>query len=180
MKTESNDVPYPAVKQQRADGEEGPLVPLGQDSPGVKDELQDKGADGCLGCHRQPGGRSFYVAGEPLEWAFHEGRGKWCRDCYNCWRVQYSLTHTLELFGQWLKMSRNFKEWQVALVAYLSLKFEKCSQIRKKSLQKRIKNDQVARPLVRFLIGANRHLPFDDAKQNHSCVQLRLCDKWGQ
>ena len=97
-----------------------------------------KGADGCLGCHRQPGGRSFYVAGEPLDWAFHECRGKWCRDCYNCWRVQYSHTHPLALFGQWLKMSGNFKEWQVTLVAYMSLTFENCSQIRQDTLQKRI------------------------------------------
>ena len=75
-------------------------------------------------------------------------------------------------------MSRNFKEWQVTLVAYMSLKFEKGSQIRKKSLKRRIKTIKWLAHLFGFSLEPTAIFPLK--MPSKTTAELRLCDKWGQ
>jgi hypothetical protein len=62
---------------------------------------------------------------QPIIWAYAELRGAWCTDCFNVWRTIYSGHHSLTLFSKHLKVStENQHEFEVFLVAFLSIKLE--------------------------------------------------------
>lgn len=109
---------------------------------GEEDEHQ---ASYCLGCQRQKGvDRCFLVTEKVVEWAWSDGRGRFCLDCYSTWRTLYKDTHTLSLFTSWIRSPGNRKGFLVNLAASLSLVWEGAKRITSQMIK-----DRVA--LIKFL-----------------------------
>ena len=91
----------------------------------VEEEAGEK-IQTCNGCARIKGSSVCFVnMDESVQWPSGSGgRGLWCRDCHTTWRTYFSATHTLLLFSKWIRVESNFKDFEAALVAYLSLRAE--------------------------------------------------------
>ena len=91
----------------------------------VEEEAGEK-IQTCNGCARIKGSSVCFVnMDESVQWPSGSGgRGLWCRDCHTTWRTYFSATHTLLLFSKWVRVESNFKDFEAALVAYLSLRAE--------------------------------------------------------
>jgi hypothetical protein len=114
------------VKDEGADhegDEQGLLsvVKFEEDAVGEKTQSQT-----CNGCARIKGSSVCFVnMDEFVQWpSGSSGRGLWCRDCHTTWRTYFSATHTLLFFSKWIRVERNFKDFEAALVAYLSIRAE--------------------------------------------------------
>jgi hypothetical protein len=44
----------------------------------------------CPGCDRSRSDYCYFTMNLPVPWAFQDGRGVWCRDCHNAYRVMYA------------------------------------------------------------------------------------------
>lgn len=85
----------------------------------------------CSGCWRvvdEPNA-DFLEVGSPAAWALPNGKGLWCRDCFNVWRTLYQGTIPLGILGVWLQAPEHKDEFSVALAAYLTLKREGAEKI---------------------------------------------------
>ena len=91
----------------------------------VEEEVGEK-IQTCNGCARIKGSSVCFVnMDELVQWPPGSGgRGLWCRDCHTTWRTHFSATHTLLLFSKWIRVESNFRDFDAALVAYLSLRAE--------------------------------------------------------
>ena len=91
----------------------------------VEEEVGEK-IQTCNGCARIKGSSVCFVnMDELVQWPPGSGgRGLWCRDCHTTWRTHFSATHTLLLFSKWIRVESNFRDFEAALVAYLSLRAE--------------------------------------------------------
>lgn len=94
--------------------------------PDEDDHEDGSPADGldpvCLGCGRgKRSGRDFADPGRPVTWAFTDGRGQWCRECHTTWRTAFSGSHTLSLFGAWIRVPENLRTFHTYLLAYITL-----------------------------------------------------------
>lgn len=79
----------------------------------------------CLGCGRgKRSGVDFLDGSRPVAWAFPDGRGHWCKDCHSTWRTAFSGSHTLPLFGAWLRVPDNLRAFQAHVLAYVTLMHE--------------------------------------------------------
>ena len=88
----------------------------------------------CLGCKRSnTTGQCYIVPDEQITWAFFKNgkpRGKWCRDCYTVWRTNFLQTHSLTLFGKWLRQApSNQESFEWMLIASLTLRAENVEKI---------------------------------------------------
>ena len=91
----------------------------------------------CTGCNRTLKTGRHWVSNERVVWAHPNGRGLWCRDCHNLWRLQHS-DMSLLLFGQWLAEYVNRQHWEIGLLSYISLLVEGHIRIQKETLCTRI------------------------------------------
>lgn len=83
----------------------------------------------CFGCKRnKETGKSFMNPEEGVAW-LSGGRGNWCLDCHSLWRTHYSSDYTLPQLQQWLKVGQNQWEFDLALLAHLSLILEGAGRI---------------------------------------------------
>ena len=95
---------------------------------GVKEE-EEEGTEGakdkhvaCIGCFRPQNSKGCFVhAGQPVQWAWPDGRGKLCLDCHCCWRTMYSKGVHLGTFPAWLKDPSNRADFEKHLLGYLAL-----------------------------------------------------------
>ena len=55
----------------------------------------------CPGCGRTRTSMCFY-SGTVVTWGLADGRGRWCKDCFGCWRLMYSGRCTLMMFAVFL------------------------------------------------------------------------------
>lgn len=84
----------------------------------------------CTGCARIQGvSPSFWHPADKVAWGAASGRGNWCRDCHNCWRLFFAQDHPLVLFAIWLSEADHFKQWEEVLVCYLMLQKEGCLRV---------------------------------------------------
>ena len=91
----------------------------------VKTEDSDKEVD-CLGCRRSRSrGREFLHSGELVAWGTGGRRGLWCKDCHTVWRSCFSTSHSLVLFGRWLKVGANLTTFTMYLIGFVSLVYER-------------------------------------------------------
>lgn len=60
-------------------------------SPGASPSDKEKGDALCPGCGRNRESTCYVVPSGTVAWAFKEGAGKWCKDCFSVWRTNYSL-----------------------------------------------------------------------------------------
>jgi hypothetical protein len=107
------------------------------DTEGGDQEVQ--AGKSCLGCLRLGGpDLSFSVLGSSFSWRYAKGRGAWCQDCHNVYRVFFKALMTLVIFERWVQGSDNRRAFLKALIAYLSLKFEGCKHVAKAMVERRI------------------------------------------
>ena len=78
----------------------------------------------CFGCKRSSKTGTCFIQHILIVRALPDGRGQWCRDCFNCLRIVYSSKTSLVLFALWIKNPSNFREWELTLVAYITLRRE--------------------------------------------------------
>jgi len=65
-------------------------------------EIPTRPCSGGLGVCQED--MDFLVEGaSDFPWMYIDGRGCFCRDCHNLWRILYTGRLTLTLFGKWLK-----------------------------------------------------------------------------
>ena len=76
----------------------------------------------CMGCKRDRLKSQCFYSGGLVEWGAPNRKGAWCRDCFNAWRLLYSGLATLVMFSVWLRNPGNFIDWQMNLLAFVSLK----------------------------------------------------------
>ena len=94
----------------------------------------------CAGCLRVGGvDYSFYVPGEPFTWRYSKGRGSWCQDCHQAWRIQYKSLMSLALTERHLCRENNRLQFLKILVSYVSMKSEGMKHVGKPQLEARIK-----------------------------------------
>lgn len=84
----------------------------------------------CLGCGRsRVHGREWLRPDTLVAWGGPGRKGLWCKDCHTCWRTYWSPSHSLALFGRWLSLEANFGQWEISLVAFLSLVVEGVDEV---------------------------------------------------
>jgi hypothetical protein len=93
-------------------------------SPKAEEMALDAVEKFCAGCGRSQLHSTCYIKRTPIQWGLPDGRGMWCRDCHNCWRLMYAAVSTLVMFAVWLRRPTNATEWEFTLVSFLSLKQE--------------------------------------------------------
>ena len=115
------EVVSPAAKRRRRQPK-GEAASAGGAAP-KSDVWQDN--VNCIGCGRQrETGKAFLNKEVDVVWAYPDGRGSWCHDCFCTWRTGYAHEHTLRLFEKWLMFPDNFKDFQVHLLAWVTLAHE--------------------------------------------------------
>ena len=98
-----------------------------------------KAGEGCAGCGRIHGvSPCFLVVGETCAWAFANGRGQWCKECYRVHDSNWKMTHALQYFPQWLRERDNRIAWEETLLADLSLRWEGFSRVSGDMVTKRV------------------------------------------
>ena len=108
----------------------GPVDPdnIASPSPVKGGRAKEKAKPPCFGCFRlgAPFGNdmSYINPNEVLKWAYEEGRGNWCAECFLAWRNTWSTSHGLTLFGNHIKTSSAFAEWEWSLLATVMLKYK--------------------------------------------------------
>ena len=65
---------------------------------------------------------SYITPNAPVEWAYADGRGDYCKDCFNAWRV--CLQHVVPLAMLPMHIHQNTALWKLQVVASLSLRME--------------------------------------------------------
>lgn len=60
---------------------------------------------------------------------YPDGRGSFCRDCGNCYRICHKSSMTASLFDRWLMCEDNRRLWTKQLLSYMSLKVEGTSHV---------------------------------------------------
>jgi hypothetical protein len=127
VKDEQSDNECDQFTPKKAKGESGDASSPGLLAVKQQGDCEDKA---CSGCYRsQITGLDWWDTSAKVKWANPNDRGYWCADCHMRWRTQYSLTHMLSLFGQWLKVEANRSEWDLVLLAFLILWQEQNSRI---------------------------------------------------
>lgn len=116
----------------------------------------------CPGCDRDPDGGAFGVKGEVVMWALPEARGLWCKDCFTVWRTVYGCSHSLTVFTMWLKHDSNLTEFQLNLLAYLSLKREGCDKIARETILMRAESLRFCLRLLCLPCGPSIVVPLRD------------------
>jgi hypothetical protein len=148
----------PFVDTKQEDVEEGGTV---KDAvPACGDEEDDDKRKCCIGCHRNARtGRCFVRPDEEaVAWAFPSGRGCWCRDCYNVWRLRFSQKMPLATMSYHLKQNTTvITEFEVALVSYISLRRNGSDRVNGPALAERMELVEwiagaFGMPLGRFLV----------------------------
>lgn len=84
------------------------------DSGAKRSDGPDEGGEGaqtievgkaCVGCWRAYGvDASFHVSSHELSWMYANGRGSFCRDCGNVFRVLHKTTMAVSMFDQWCEL----------------------------------------------------------------------------
>ena len=165
----------PFVDTKQEDVEEGGTV---KDAvPAYGDEEDDDKRKCCIGCHRNARtGRCFVRPDEEaVAWAFPSGRGCWCRDCYNVWRLRFSQKMPLATMSYHLKQNTTvITEFEVALVSYISLRRNGSDRVSGPALAERME-------LVEWIAGAFgmplRGIPRRaDQRRCEPCVARFSCD----
>lgn len=150
-------------KRRCLDSTEESLVALGGGANGQQDdaetsaltaELEDQGnngealaSKGCNGCGRTTGGQCWINVGELVQWALPNGRGLWCRDCFNVWRLRFSDTSKLCVMPAIMKSNPQQRvEFDFGLVAYISLRREGAERVNGPQLASRV-------ALIKWLMG---------------------------
>ena len=80
----------------------------------------------CGGCKRQCGvSPCFYNDGETVPWAYPDGRGNWCKDCYSVYRTWFQKVAGLMTFQAWLDAHAGHRAcFDDALWSYITQKFD--------------------------------------------------------
>ena len=116
----------------------------------------------CFGCTRSfLHGRSFVRADERVTWC-SGARGNWCNDCFTAWRTVFSSDHTLPLFKEWLQNSTNMAEWELVLLAFLSLSMEDHGKITSPMVFERVKCIRFILKLTGVMAGNFVVVPLQD------------------
>lgn len=75
------------------------------------------------GCGRSVLTGKSFAGDAPLVW-MSTGRRNVCLECHSCWRTCYSSEHSLPFFQKWLKEPANQVEWEILLIAFITLPSE--------------------------------------------------------
>jgi hypothetical protein len=62
---------------------------------------------------------SYFTIGRLVEWLYLDGRGLWCKDCHDIWRLVFGTRTPLAFLAQWIRS--NVDEWSIARISVLSL-----------------------------------------------------------
>ena len=92
----------------------------------------------CVGCYRGQRSGVCFWSKSVISWAVLDGRGHWCKDCHNLWRVLLRETTSLALLGPSLSHPANRSSWWLHLVAYISLRKEGSERITRPALLARV------------------------------------------
>ena len=131
------DVVSPAAKRRRRQLRGETASAVGRPTAAKEETWQENLT--CCGCGRDRAtGKAFVDPEAALDWAYPDGRGSWCHDCFSTWRTGYAQEHTLRLFEKWLLLPENLADFHVHLLVFLSLGFENCLQVRPAQLQGRV------------------------------------------
>lgn len=128
----------PRAKKQKAKEEDDnlddayALVGLGgEGSPSAGDPTEKQP---CPGCKRLYGQSGCFIAGGLVQWSLPGGRGAWCRECFNLWRICFQPHCKLFAMHDWLLTSSNYDEWELCFAAYVSLKREGVERVTELSI----------------------------------------------
>jgi hypothetical protein len=112
------------------------------DDPGSDDEDNSNVSNlphgkRCSGCLRVCGvDKSYYVTDKPFAWLYADGRGEWCKDCGNTFRLLYKNVMSLPTFTRWLRDHR--VEFLGNLLAVVTLRKEGIKHVTAEAVQKRV------------------------------------------
>ena len=117
-----------------------------KDDDGLDDNCNDDVLDEqeqekyCRGCSRSStNGTCWIRLGEEIVWGLPNKRGLWCRDCFSVWRLRFSTRFRLMTMPAHFKTSEEVvKEFEQALVAYVSLRREGLDRIHTSALAQRV------------------------------------------
>ena len=109
------------------------------------EELEAEGEDDpdCTGCARTPEADCWICPGDKVVWGLpmRDGkhRGRWCRECFTVWRLQFS--HRIKIAFMQGHMQRDAKivaEFEIALVSFISLRKEGIERVAATKLHSRM------------------------------------------
>ena len=127
----------PPGKRRRLCGRTGPMGGSPGDTGKQPPALAKDPA--CSGCGRVRGiGKCFREEGRLVEWAYPDGRGIWCQDCFTVWRTSYQNVHTQRSFEKWISDPANLATFLVTLFAYVSLLVEGATRITAALISERV------------------------------------------
>ena len=111
----------PTKKEEPEEGEDGPIVEVGELEESSSEALAQKL---CVGWLRKAlTGLCYHQPGMTVEWSLANWRSKWCRDCFNVWRLIFRDRIAQACMEQYLKNNMPIQiEWDVARVSYISIK----------------------------------------------------------
>ena len=103
---------------------------------GQRPKHSDEDKKFCAGCRRQYGVSPCHVKKTALiEWGCGGGRGCWCKDCYDLYRIWFSAGHSLTCFKDWLDADpKNRWEFQEIWQGYISLRVKGDSRVTRNKL----------------------------------------------
>ena len=110
-------------------------------SPSGKSSKGDIAESVCEGCGRTRGvSPCFLICGESCAWAYADGKGLWCRECFNCHRTNFATSTGLSYFAAWLQKSQtNRLCWERTLLAHISLQLESGGKITQPLVAERLR-----------------------------------------
>ena len=102
------------------------------------DEAESTEEKLCTGFKRSYETGICWVTGDPLQWGLPRGRGNWCKDCFNLWRLVWGSRTNLIMFALWLESEENWRTWELHLVAALMMKKEGVERLTTEKLAARV------------------------------------------
>ena len=140
-----------------------------RDSAGIPEECETGDDDDpnnkfCAGCNRNAiTGKCWVREGEPVVWALPQGRGAWCRDCFNVWRLRFAQKMPLVTMPYHFKTNALvITEFEVAIVAYISIRRGGAERVSGPVLNHRIELIEWIATAFGFPLGNFIVVPFSD------------------
>lgn len=128
----------PAKKQKSRGADQGPAADRARGSAAASSVPEDDDLEGaeveagktCAACWRSfKTDKAFLTAGADFAWLYADGRGAYCRDCANTYRVMPKAGMNLGYFELWItQLGHRLLFWK-ELVAYMSLKKDGLSHV---------------------------------------------------
>lgn len=94
----------------------------------------------CAGCRRAYRLDLSYTSSGDFPWMYADGKGHFCRDCGNLFRIALKASMTVAMYDRWIREETNQIKWSRWLVAYLTLKREGAMHVSFASLSARVQS----------------------------------------